>query len=260
MMKFFRCWACVGVFFILVGLSVGCGLRESGAPEPEANGDTGHEESPSGASFKAGRGITLTEETRKILGVEIADVAEEKLPQRVRLNVQIFGETHRFPSLDRDHTGCDVHGSGLLSEDKAAIVKSGQQLKLLTASGETLDGLVVRAQKTPALGETEVVIGVTSAGAKLQEGEFVAAEILVPRDKAVLTVPASALLRTAEGTFVYAVNGPAYYRTAIQPGGEADGKIEIAEGLFTGDQVVTEPVETLWLIELRATKGGGHSH
>ena len=36
--------------------------------------------------------------------------------------------------------------------------------------------------------------------------------------------------------------------------------VEITDGLLAGDQVVTKPVETLWLIELRATKGGGHSH
>jgi multidrug efflux pump subunit AcrA (membrane-fusion protein) len=46
----------------------------------------------------------------------------------------------------------------------------------------------------------------------------------------------------------------------VKTGSEADGKIEITDGLFQGDQVVAKPVETLWLIELRATKGGGHSH
>ena len=30
--------------------------------------------------------------------------------------------------------------------------------------------------------------------------------------------------------------------------------------LLAGDQIVVKPVQTLWLIELRATKGGGHSH
>jgi hypothetical protein len=30
--------------------------------------------------------------------------------------------------------------------------------------------------------------------------------------------------------------------------------------LLEGDTVVTRPVQTLYLIELRATKGGGHSH
>jgi multidrug efflux pump subunit AcrA (membrane-fusion protein) len=43
-------------------------------------------------------------------------------------------------------------------------------------------------------------------------------------------------------------------------GSEADGWVEITDGLLAGDQVVTKPVQTLWLIELRATKGGGHSH
>ncbi len=75
-----------------------------------------------------------------------------------------------------------------------------------------------------------------------------------------IVVPQSALLRTSEGTFVYAVNGDAYFRTAVKVGTEADGWVEITDGLLAGDAVVTKPVQTLWLIELRATKGGGHSH
>ena len=80
------------------------------------------------------------------------------------------------------------------------------------------------------------------------------------REEAVAAIPQSALLRTTEGSFVYAVNGDAYFRTAVKTGAEVDGWIEITDGLLAGDQVVTRPVETLWLIELRATKGGGHSH
>lgn len=243
------------IYFVALALTllpIGCGPKESGG--------RGHEESPSGASFKLGKGIIIADETRKILGVEIADVTEEKLPWVVLFNVQIFGETHRFTHLDMDHTGCDVHGSGFLPPDRTVQVEPKQPVKLLTAANEIIDGFVVAVKKTLAHGENEIIVGVTSAGTKLKDGEFVAATITLPREEAVTVIPSSALLRTAEGTFVYAINGGAYYRTAVKVGSESDGKIEITDGLFAGDQVVTKPVETLWLIELRATKGGGHSH
>ena len=47
---------------------------------------------PPARSFKAGKGVLLTDETRKILGVEVADVTEQKLPAEIRFNVQVFGE------------------------------------------------------------------------------------------------------------------------------------------------------------------------
>ena len=248
-MKPFRPFIYV-VAFSVIALTAGCGQKVSKE----------HEDSPSGASFKPGQGVILTEETRQILGLKIADVIKEKLPQVVRLNVQIFGETHRYARMDLDHTGCDVHASGFLPPEQAALLEPKQPVKLLTATNETLDGFVVAVQKTFAHGEAEVVIGVTNAGTKLKDGEFLVVTSTLARSEAVTVIPRSALLRTSVGTFVYAVNGDAYYRTAVKAGSEAEGKIEIVDGLFQGDQVVTQPVETLWIIELRATKGGGHSH
>jgi multidrug efflux pump subunit AcrA (membrane-fusion protein) len=64
-------------------------------------------------------------------------------------------------------------------------------------------------------------------------------------------------LRAVDGTFVYAVNGDSYFRTAVKVGAESESMVEITDGLLAGDAVVTKPVDVLWLIELRATKGGG---
>ena len=63
-------------------------------------------------------------------------------------------------------------------------------------------------------------------------------------------------LRTVEGAFVFAGNGSVYTRTAVQIGAEAGGFVEITDGLLAGDQVVTNGVAALWLVELRSTKGG----
>lgn len=247
-------------------LFVGCGGHKEGeghGKEVEHGKEDGHghsEESPSGASFKAGKGVIVTEETKKLLGVEVADVAERKLPNQIRFTVQVFGEKHHHLAKQEDHSGCDTHGSGLLSTNIALAVKVGQPVQLLKDTNSPLGGVVLTVQKALALGESEVVIGISNATTTLKAGEFVAARINLPRDEPVAAVPQSALLRTSEGTFVYAVNGDAYFRTAVKVGAEADGWFEITDGLLTGDQIVTKPVQTLWLIELRATKGGGHSH
>lgn len=244
---------------------LGCGPKKEDHSEGkehtegEEGKEHGEEESPSGASFKAGKGVILTDETREILGVQIVDVTEEALPQNIKLNVQIFSETHRIKDLNIDHTGCEVHGSGFLPKDNAVLVEPKQSVKLVTAQKEVLEGFVVKVQKQLTQAEAEVIVGVTTAST-LKDGEFVNATISIPRDTPVTVIPSSALLRAAEGNFVYVVNGGPYLRTPVKLGSEAEGKIEVTDGLYAGDQVVAKPVETLWIIELRATKGGGHSH
>jgi hypothetical protein len=103
---------------LAASLVAGCGHQES-------DGHGHGEESPSGASFKPGKGVILTDETRKILGVEIADVTERKLPNQIRFTVQVFGEAHHHALKDDDHTGCDVHGSALLPADTASAERDG---------------------------------------------------------------------------------------------------------------------------------------
>lgn len=262
-------------FIIVLGVALtsltGCGKKHDAGdghdhgPEKAEGKDDGHgheEEAPSGASFKPGKGVILTDETRQSIGVQTGEVSERKLPLELRFTTQVFGEDHK-PAVDAtEHAECTARASGLMAQDKAAQLRVGNRAQLLTKSGETLGGLVlsVNPAKALALGDAEVVVGVTNAGARLKPGEFLSVTVAIPRDESVTVVPKSAVLRSAEGSFVYTLNGDAYFRTAVKTGVEAEGMVEIADGLLAGDVVVTKPVEKLWLIELRATKGGGHSH
>lgn len=248
---------------VLAALLAGALVSGCGHKEGEAHAaDDGHghgEESPSGASFKAGKGVLVTAETRAIIGLETADVDERKLANEIRLTVQVFGEKHHHAAGGLDHSGCDIHGSGFVPTNLAATLAVGQAVEFPQGTNATVGGVVLGVQKSLTLGESEVVVGITNATAQLMAGGFVPAIILLPEEE-VVAVPQSALLRTSEGTFVYAVNGDAFFRTAVKIGSSSGGWLEILDGLLAGDAVVTKPAETLWLIELRATKGGGHSH
>ncbi len=265
-MKTYRWTPLLTLAALILLVGAGCGHKEGDGHErgrEKAEGKDGHDheaEAPTGASFKAGKGVSVKEETKKLLGVEVADVAERKLPNQIRFTVQVFGEKHHHLLNPDDHSGCDVHGSAFLSTDTAAFAKPGQPVQVFKDTNSPLGGVVLAVQEALAFGESEVVIGISNATVALKSGEFVSARINLERDAAVASVPQSALLRTPEGTFVYAVNGDAYFRTAVKVGSEADGWVEITDGLLAGDAVVTKPVQTLWLIELRAVKGGGHSH
>ena len=73
-------------------------------------------------------------------------------------------------------------------------------------------------------------------------------------------MPRSAVLETAAGKFAFVQNGDYLLRTPVTVGAENAEYAEITGGIYAGDVVAANPVETLYLIELRATKGGGHSH
>ncbi len=234
----------------------------AGAPGAHGAGDPDeHDVSPSSSAwFKAGLGVGLTEETRRSIGVILTEAALRPLRGEIPLSIQVYGEKHRHLLNPQDHAGCDVHGSGFLSTNTAAAVRVGLPVHVRPGTSNALDGVVLAVQAALALGESEIVVGVSNAIATLAPGEFVPARILLPAKDPVVAIPNSALLRSAEGPFVYVARGDAYRRTAVEVGAEVDGWAEIPKGLSPGDRVVTQPVQTLWLIELRATKGGGHSH
>lgn len=91
---------------------------------------------------------------------------------------------------------------------------------------------MLAVEKPLSLAESEVIVGLTNATDKLKPGEFLAAVITLPREDVVTVIPRSALLRTSEGTFVYAANGDAFVRTPVKVGSEADGLLEITDGLW----------------------------
>jgi hypothetical protein len=230
----------------------GCEAKQEESAE-HAHGEH-EEEAPSGASYKNGKGVLVKDDTKKILGLETVAVTEKPITRTVEFSVQAF------------HDGNDARphwlAMGTLPASRLAGVTAGQEVALRTPDGKIFTG---RMQKFDASVETihsevEAVIEVPGAMTFTQPVSFLHATLTLPGSKAVLVVPHSAILRTAEGLFVYAVNGEAFQRTAVKIGAEADGLVEITDGLLEGDSVVTKPVESLYLVELRATKGGGHSH
>jgi hypothetical protein len=248
----------LGVAFAFIS----CGHKDEDHdhnPDP-AHSHSAEEQAASGATFETGKGLLLAEATRQSLNVQVAKVIQQRLPAQLRFNVQIFRENHHHPVQDQDHTGCDVHGSGFLPSATVASVRVGLPVQILTASNTVFHGWVLDMSKAMALGETELIIGVTNGAGQLKPGEFLAAVLTLPTEEGVNVIPRSALLRTAEGTFVYVATNSSYRRTSVEVSGETDDLVGIAQGLRAGDSVVSGPVETLWLIELRLTKGGGHSH
>ncbi|HYG23820.1 MAG TPA: hypothetical protein VEH04_13630 [Verrucomicrobiae bacterium] len=266
--------ACVITVLVLV-LTSGCGKHEHSAGDGHDHGEHDHSaaddadghvhggdrsEPAAGADFHRDRGVVLSDATRESIGLRTASVVLRTMPREIRFTVQLFGEHHRHQVVENDHSGCDVHGSALLPMEMTNQVRVGQAVELLQLTNASPPGVVLNAHQALALGELELVVGFSNAATTLRPGDFLPARIRTARERPVLAVPQPAVLRIAEGTFVYVETGGAFQRRKVLVGSESDGWSEIISGVREGEVVVIEPVHTLWLVELRATRGGGHSH
>jgi hypothetical protein len=69
-------------------------------------------------------------------------------------------------------------------------------------------------------------------------------------------LPATALLRTVKGDFVFAGQGGWFRRTPVQIRGSDAGGYEVLTGLEPGRLIAMRGANALWLAELQAVNGG----
>ena len=220
---------------VLAAMLAGCGGRK--ASSADEHGDThAHEAGPAPASFKEGQGLQLAAETAKAIGVKTAEVEERKLAHAFQVTASVFD------------AGPPARATTLVPPEIADELDRHppSEAKILS----------VRRDVSSVLTQVEVVLALPGSPAV---GTTLEVTLRGP-ERTVLAVPRSGVLRTATGTFVYVSNGAHLLRTAVKIGASDGAFTEIADGLYTGDAVVTGGVEQLWLTELRLTKGGGHSH
>lgn len=228
---------------LMLALASGCGRKTSGAhqdddDQKQGGKKTGENAEAGGATFKEGRGLAFTSEMMGALGLKTAEADERPLAAATRLMAQVFAITPQVlasasvPEADAERfERQSVTGARFVRIDRA------------TASATKRADAIFALEHTPPP----------------QVGEFVELTFAAEARK-VLSVPHSAILDAASGIFVYVVNGGNYLRTPVKLGARDADFVEIADGLYSGDIVVTTPVNQLWLAELRLTKGGEHSH
>lgn len=188
-----------------------------------------------GAQFVKDHGLALTDEMKQVIGLKIVEVGEEAVAPAFSVTLHAMG---------------DGMLGGWITDAQGALLKPGVAVELPGGSG-TLRGLERTA--LGALGDWEVTVATEQAWAK---GAEVKATFRTPAGDATASIPRSALLKTAEGTFAYAVNGPHYLRTPVKVGAMNEQTVEITDGLYAGDEVVASPVMSLWMAELQVLRGG----
>ncbi len=258
----------------LFALIVGCGPKaaehsegDGHADEKKAEGgEGGHEEhgaEESGASFKEGKGVRLSDEATKALEVTVEEVTSRKLKPSVKVTAQVY-RTAREVGGSEERSGF-AYASAFVDGHVTEKLKVGETVTVFDPRGSSgrLSGKLTNVDNSlvASTDKAEVLIESPDPGNLLKMGEFITVELpetATPQD--VVAVPFSAVLDTAAGKFAYVKNGDFLLRTPVQTGPASAEFLEITEGLYEGDTIVITGAEALYLIELRATKGGGHSH
>lgn len=221
----------------------------------------GHEAETLGADFDADAGLWLAEEAAAQIGLRTTPVTERELSIRFTTDARIYETAHaHFPeSGQRAHH--DSHAVAMLSFEQARVLAPGLPVDIQASDGTRVTGTLAQLDRgtARAIGEVEAIINVPDPEHRFGFGSF-AAVTFQGGERLGLAVPRSAVVAAASGTFVYQKSGGRYRRTVVQTGIVGDDAVEITQGLSAGDIVVTQGALDLWLIELRFTKGGGHSH
>ena len=237
-----RLGSALGISLLLPAVLVGCG-RQPDRQEPK---NSGGKDRP---SFKEGKGLFLPPETKQSIGLQIADVTDQKLSQRITAQVHVY----------EARPGGVSRASGMVSQDQARLLRAGQPVSLSSTSGEGVEGKLTRVDGQTQLvpGQAEIVIEIPANETQQLPGASLIATMSEKSDESLTAVPAAALLRAAQGDFVYVVNGERLLRTPVKVGDEGDGFVQIKDGLYAGDKVAVKPVQVLWLTELRLASAGG---
>jgi RND family efflux transporter MFP subunit len=126
-------------------------------------------------------------------------------------------------------------------ESKAAPIKAGQAVAIRVAGKpQPVEAVVSRVSPTVTQTSRSVLIeaDVKNADLSLQAGLFAEADVIVDATAETLAVPASAVSRFAGVQKVWHVVDGAAHQQTVRTGREADGFIEVLDGIGPGDVVV----------------------
>jgi len=194
-----------------------------------------------GIKYDKKQGLNVTPFSAKLLNLQMADVEEKNLISSQTLQLRIFDQTKK---------GVSTASAWLPAADVSNFAE-GKPVAL--ENGST--GVI--SEVTKGLNnQAEVIVEIPAAEPPLKIGKFLTGTVKIGSDGEVVVVPTKAIIKSAEGAFAYVDNGGWTVRTPVETGLEKVDEIEIVDGLYFGDRIVTNPVMALWMTELQLLKSG----
>lgn len=225
----------------MVALGSGCSKSVAGE-QPEASRPSWQ--------YVEGRGVRLSDWGKRVAAIELVEVGYGAVGGGIAGSGRVFA---RASDQGRARVTMSVPA------DKASGLAPGAEV---TATGgpeaAEFTGRVVGIDRQLAgsAGQVELIVAIEDPAERLREGMFLNCRIVAEGGAEATTLPASAILNTVRGDFVYLLNGDYFFREQVVVGARNGGQVEILDGLFEGDVVAAAGIETLWLTELQAINGG----
>lgn len=229
---------------LLFAIFTGCGEQAEREPgEAYAAGEI--------QLFDKNKGVGLPPELQRELGLATVEVMEKSVTSRLEKMAQVY----------RAATGASPAAAVVwlsVAEAKDLRVGQGVLMGSIGSPKTSATGRLVRLEKSSSLspGQLEALIEVDDAEGRFPMGSSLLVVFSAEGARTALVVPESAIVPGAAGAFVYTVNGEHFIRTLVKLGVAAHGGVEVTDGLYAGDVIVAKAVDSLWLIELCALKGG----
>ncbi len=162
--------------------------------------------------------------------------------------------------------GSSIQVSANIYEKDLDRIQSGQrvQIKVSSLPNRTFTGRI-SVIGSVVEGETRIVpvkAQLDNPNGALKPGMFAELEVLTDRTPvALLAIPKSALVTTNDKkTIVFVQNGNAFQPTEVSIGRESGVLIEVKNGLFDGDRIVTQRANQLYAQSLRSGSKPAHDH
>jgi hypothetical protein len=241
-----------GIAFIVLVLG-GCTRQAHEAHEHDSDG------TQAGVTFSAKQGLSVPPTTAKFIGLQVVDVEERSVIASVRFGARVYQAARERPFAPTAPAATSIAlASAFVSPQQAALLTNGEVAIVSANSAEPLQGkiAVVNRSLEKVQGQAEVMVAIDDPIGRLTNGVIVSVSVPLGREQSVVTIPRPALLRTAEGDFVYTMSGRQFVRAAIKTGETGTDFVEVTDGLYAGDRIVVQPVMTLWLAELQSIRGG----
>lgn len=154
-----------------------------------------------------------------------------------------------------------VLASANIYEKDLGKISEGQQVRITVASLPKRS-FIGRIQTIGSMveGETRVIpvkAELNNSGGLLKPGMFAQMEVLTDKTPvAVLAVPRSAIVEVNKKNLVYVQNGNDFKSVEVGLGRTSGDWVEVTQGLFDGDQVVTQRANQL---QAQSLRGGGEA-
>lgn len=249
------------VSIAVIGLFCGCGksVPTSGASDNAAGGGDLAEVETAHVTFAEGKGLLLDDETRTAIGVQFAPIELKAVDFDEKIQAHVFRLANEVAFPANGYESGMAYATTLVPAN-ADTYKIG--VKFITVSTPPLNARLVRfdRQIEKPLGLIELIFAVPDQEHRLKLGDSITLQYSPKLSSApTRVVPRGAVLHATTGDFIYIANGSHLLRTIVKLGRLSSDWAEVLDGVSEGTQVAVQPVETLYLTELRLTKGGGHA-